>query len=366
MQIYMPTNVYSENQCVRNHSKELAALGSKALIVTGKHSSKTNGSLEDVQKALQEEHISFVVFDSIEENPSIETVMEATEIGIKENVDFVIGIGGGSPMDAAKAIALMIANPQEKEDVLYEKRELMALPVAEIPTTAGTGSEVTPYAILTIHARRTKQSISHKIYPRLALIDSRYLKSARLNTLIDTAVDALAHLIESYLNTNANAYNRMYAEKGLLVFAEIKEELMQCRRLGKEPVLTLTDGVFDRLMQMAATAGMAITHTGTSLSHGLSYPITYEMKVSHGKAVGIFLPGFLKYYQQREDVQSVLDRMGFENVEAFTEYLDALLGKVEISDKLWQEDVKAIMENQAKLKNYPFEMEEETLYAFRR
>ena len=62
----------------------------------------------------------------------------------------------------------------------------------------------------------------------------------------------------------------------------------------------------------------------------------------------------------------MLDRMGFENVEAFTEYLDALLGKVEISDKLWQEDVKAIMENQAKLKNYPFEMEEETLYAFRR
>ncbi len=366
MQIYMPTNVYSETHCVKNHSKDLAALGTSALVVTGKHSSRVNGSLEDVQNALESEDISCTIFDKIEENPSIETVMEARELGIQQKVDFVIGIGGGSPMDAAKAIAMMIANPVERESVLYEKRKLPALPVAEVPTTAGTGSEVTPYAILTIHARRTKQSISHKIYPSLALIDSRYLKTASLDTLIDTAVDALAHLIESYLNTNANSYNRMYSEKGLSLFSEIKEALVQCRRAGKEPVLTLSDHVFEHLMQIAATAGMAITHTGTSLPHGLSYPITYEMKVSHGKAVGIFLPGFLTYYENKEDVQFVLKQIGFQTVEDFTAYLDELLGTVEIPEELWKTDVKSILENQAKLKNYPFKMEETTLYAFRR
>lgn len=366
MQIYMPTNVYSEKNCVMNHKKELASLGKKALLVTGRHSSQANGSLEDVKHALQEEGREYVIFDNIEENPSIETVMQAREQGIREGVDFVVGIGGGSPMDAAKAIALMIANPKEDESVLYEKRELSALPVAEVPTTAGTGSEVTPYAILTIHARRTKQSISYRIYPELALIDSRYLKTESLNTLINTTVDALAHLIESYLNTNANSYNRMYPEKGLCLFSEIKEALMQCRSLGKEPKQTLSDDVFDKLMQMSATAGMAITHTGTSLPHGLSYAVTYEMGEPHGKAVGIFLPGFLKFYQAKEDVHAVLERMGFENVEEFTVYLDELLGKVEISEDLWKKDVEIIMANQAKLKNYPFAMDGETLYKFRR
>lgn len=366
MQIYMPTNVYSENNCVINHRKELAALGKKALIVTGKHSSRVNGSLKDVEQALEEEQIPYIIFDKIEENPSIETVMEARKLGVEEQVDFVIGIGGGSPMDAAKAIAMMIANPEENEGVLYEKRELSYLPVAEIPTTAGTGSEVTPYAILTIHARKTKQSISHKIYPRLALIDSRYLKTASLNTLIDTAVDALAHLMESYLNTNANSYNRMYSEKGLSLFADIKDALLNCRKQDKAPAKVLDDLVFERLMQIAATAGMAITHTGTSLPHGLSYPVTYEMQVPHGKAVGIFLPGFLTYYEGKEEVQFVLERLKFASVEEFTKYLDEILGKVEIPEELWKADVEAIMSNQAKLKNYPYQMEKKTLYAFRR
>lgn len=366
MQIYMPTNVYGENNCVVNHRKELASLGNKALLVTGRHSSQANGSLEDAKRALQEEQTAYVIFDKIEENPSIETVMQARELGIQENVDFVVGIGGGSPMDAAKAIALMIANPGEDEGILYEARELECLPVAEVPTTAGTGSEVTPYAILTIHARRTKQSISHRIYPALALIDSRYLKTESLNTLINTTVDALAHLIESYMNTNADSYNRMYSEKGLRLFAEMKDDLLQCRRFGGEPKQTLSDDVFDKLMQMSATAGMAITHTGTSLPHGLSYSVTYEMGVPHGKAVGIFLPGFLKYYQGKEDVRLALGQMCFANVQDFTEYLDELLGKVEISDELWKNDVELIMGNQAKLKNYPFTMDEQTLYKFRR
>ena len=118
----------------------------------------------------------------------------------------------------------------------------------------------------------------------------------------------------------------MYSEKGLSLFGEIKEELLKCKRLGKEPKETLPDAVFDDLMQIAATAGMAITHTGTSLPHGLSYAVTYEMGVPHGKAVGIFLPGFLEHYQAKEEVQAALTWMGFENVERFTSYLDELLG----------------------------------------
>ena len=120
MNIYTPTLIYSEKNCVRNHSKELAATGKKAMIITGKKSSRVNGSLDDVISALKEEGRQYIIFDDVEENPSVETVMRARDIGISEGVDYVIGIGGGSPLDACKAIALMIANPQCREDVLFE------------------------------------------------------------------------------------------------------------------------------------------------------------------------------------------------------------------------------------------------------
>ena len=131
MKLYMPTKVYNEKNCVENHSRELAALGTKALIVTGKHSSRINGSLEDVKGALERERIPYVIFDEIEENPSVETVMKARALGVSEGADFVIGVGGGSPMDASKAISLMMANP--------EHDERLCTPKCRPPRTARSG-----------------------------------------------------------------------------------------------------------------------------------------------------------------------------------------------------------------------------------
>ena len=125
----------------------------------------------DVLGALHEHGTAVVVFDETEENPSIEMVMRVRELGLRENVDFVIGIGGGSPMDAAKAIALMLYHKEKGAEFLYQNGDDEALPVVEVPTTCGTGSEVTPYAILTIHAKRTKSSLPHRIYPAYALAD---------------------------------------------------------------------------------------------------------------------------------------------------------------------------------------------------
>lgn len=102
---YMPVKVFEETDVVRKKAGEIAKLGSKALIVTGKHSSKANGSLDDVIAALDEYNISYIHFNKIEENPLVETVMEAVDFAKNENVDFVVAIGGGSPLDAAKACA---------------------------------------------------------------------------------------------------------------------------------------------------------------------------------------------------------------------------------------------------------------------
>ena len=227
MQLYMPTRVYSEENCVLAHAAELRAQGKKAMIVTGHRSAKATGALQDVVQALGE--TPYVIFDRIEENPSVETVMEARAAAIAEQVDFCIGIGGGSPMDAAKAIALMAANPDETAEVLYESRALPHLPVVCVPTTCGTGSEVTPYSILTRHTHQTKRSISHRIFPVLALMDAKYLQHLSRSGLVNTCVDALGHLFESYLNTNANELNILYARRGLRLWAQFRDRLFTIR-----------------------------------------------------------------------------------------------------------------------------------------
>lgn len=352
MQLYMPTKVYSEKECIKNHAKEIASFGKKAMLVTGKNSARKCGALQDMEDVLQQENITYVIFDEIEENPSIETVMKAREFGVCEKVDLVIGIGGGSPLDAAKAIAMMIANPGLGEEVLYESSELENLPIICVPTTCGTGSEVTPYAILTIHKQRTKKSISHRIYPNLALLDAKYLKSMSREGLVNTAVDALAHLLESYLNTNANELNRIYSKEGLSIWKEVKKRLLEdC----------LIEEDYATMLHASMVAGMAITHTGTSLPHGLSYPITYELGVPHGKAVGMFLGGFVEGYQNKEEVAEVLSLLDFESTVAFRKYMNELLGEVAVSEELMKENVQNLLENPAKLKNYPFAITEKEL-----
>lgn len=352
MQLYMPTKVYSEKECVINHAKEIASLGKKAMLVTGKNSARKCGALQDVEDVLQQEKITYVIFNEIEENPSIETVMKARDFGVCEKVDFVIGIGGGSPLDAAKAIAMMIANPSLGEEVLYDSLELENLPIICVPTTCGTGSEVTPYAILTIHKQRTKKSISHRIYPNLALLDAKYLKSMSREGLVNTAVDALAHLLESFLNTNTNELNRIYSREGLSIWKEFKKRLLDDSLLEEDYVT---------MLHASMVAGMAITHTGTSLPHGLSYPVTYELGVPHGKAVGMFLGGFVEGYQDKEEVAKVLRLLDFDSAEAFRRYMKELLGEVTVSEELMKENIQSLLANPAKLKNYPFEITEKEL-----
>lgn len=354
MDFYMPTKVHMEKDCIKKHAKELTTLGTKALIVTGHSSSKKNGSLTAVTEALSSEGVLYVIFDEIEENPSVETVMKAAALGIEEHVDFVIGIGGGSPMDAAKAIALMTANPEENESLLYESRPAPVLPVAAVPTTAGTGSEVTPYAILTLHSEQTKRSISHRIFPVLALADYSYLSFASRDILVCTAVDALAHLIESYLNTKTNVYNRMMTEYGLRIWGNIKDSLLSND--------TPSESVCQALIMASTVAGMAISHTGTSLPHGMSYYLTYEQHIPHGNAVGVFLPAFLDIFEDKDQVKRLLGLLGFKNEKAFTKYMDSLFEIVTVNEDDVDRYVKGMLSNEKKLANYPFTMTEEKFY----
>lgn len=352
MQFYLPTKIYTETGCVKNHSEELASLGKKALIITGRTSSKKNGSLKDVEEALKAQGREYCIFDKIEENPSIEMVMEARDYGLEQGADYCIGIGGGSPLDAAKAAALMMANPDADEGLLYEAKPAAALPVAEVPTTCGTGSEVTPYAVITIHKKRTKSSISHRIYPVYALIDGSYLKEAPLSVIANTAIDALGHMIESYCNTKATDYSRMSCKYGMEMFAACKDVITGRRIPDEEDYVNL--------MNVAAMAGIGITHTGTTLPHALSYKLTYELGIPHGKAVGILLAAYLKRTAQK-DQDTILAALGMASVEELRVFITEAIGEAEVLKHLLEEGARELASNTAKLASCPFPVNEEEL-----
>ena len=129
----MPTEIFFGEDVVLKNKEVFSAIGRKALIVTGRRSAKINGSYDDVRQALSETGVEYVLFDEVEENPSLETIEKGREIGKKNQVDFVIGIGGGSPMDAAKAIALFIKNPEINKDNIFSAGKLDSIPVVAVP-----------------------------------------------------------------------------------------------------------------------------------------------------------------------------------------------------------------------------------------
>ena len=348
MRFYMPTNVYVEKNCIQNHKQEMI-IGKHALVVTGKSSSKKNGSLKDVLSVLNEYNVQYTIFDEVEENPSVELCEKGAKVGISNKVDFVIGIGGGSAMDAAKAMALLIQNPSETKDVFYVKKDLKAIPMIAIPTTCGTGSETTGKAVLSRPLTKQKGSMSHDVYPVLSLVDGKYLKGMPKQLLVNTSIDALAHLMESRLNSKANAYNKMISEYGLSLWKECKSLLQ------KEE---WTEDEYELLMLTSSIAGMAIAQTGTSLPHALSYDLTCYYGVSHGVACGYYLASYLEAMDEKE-IECVLSLLDFDSVSSFRAFIKECIGSFEISKENRDLFLDHILSNPAKLKCSPISLSKE-------
>lgn len=349
----MPVTVYSEPNCIRNHSDLICSLGTKALLVTGRHSAKKCGALQDVCDVLAEHQIPYVHFDEIEENPSVESVLKGRELGASAGVDFVIAIGGGSPLDAAKAIALLLRYPEKGRAFLYElPPRHNSFPLAAIPTTCGTGSEVTAYSVLTVHEKQTKVTIPHRIFPQISLVDPKYLKNAPLSLLQNTAMDALGHLLESGINSAATEFSRMFVKEGLSIWQKSKPVLLGLQEPAEED--------FFNLMNASTLAGMAISHTGTSLPHGLSYCLTYDLRMAHGKAVGYFLGGYLRHAPQAEQ-DALLSLAGFQDVADLEQFYEKTCGKDTIPTEILEKTVDALLKNTAKQKCCPYPISPEIL-----
>lgn len=350
MKLYNPTKVYFEDNCVTRHISEVPA--KRFLILTGKHSSKINHSLADVKAGLGSD-AEVVIFDEVESDPSIATVVKAAQQYRSFKPEVCIGVGGGSAIDAAKAVALVLANDEDAdiETLFYAERNAAFLPVIAVPTTCGTGSEVTPFSVLTDTGKNTKRTIFSQLYPQLALIDPVYLQTISYRECVSTCVDALSHLIEAFLSTRANPYNRFYSETGLQLFNACRSSI------ASEAEFHAIDGAArEKLMACALLGGYAIAANGTSIPHGLANTISHALALTHGRTVILFIPGYLRNYQDKELVSRILQLLGFNDLDEMEEFLYGMLGSVQIPGQLWHSEVGKMLSNAHKLSSYPYEM----------
>jgi alcohol dehydrogenase class IV len=346
----VPTQIVMQTDCVKQSAEKLASFGKSAFIVTGGKSAKLCGALDDVAGVLAANGQQCTVYDKVTPNPPKEQILaDANELKTS-GADFVIAIGGGSPLDAAKALAYYAG---EKEGHI--------LPIIAIPTTAGTGSEVTQYAILTDHEKQTKVSLATlAIFPKLALLDAKYTLTLGAATTVNTAIDALSHALEGMLSVKRNALTDILAAEALHLISALFPQL------GDVPTLTIASR--EQLLYASTLAGAVIANTGTTGIHSMGYSLTYFRDIDHGRANGLVMAEYLRFIEKyRADlVARVLAATNIDSVDAFATVLAGLLGeREEISEEEFAK-FSSISVQAWSLKNSPAVISEDDMAAIYR
>ncbi|MDD6798869.1 MAG: iron-containing alcohol dehydrogenase [Firmicutes bacterium] len=317
MCIKLPEYVKIGENIIKESAELFGKMGQKCVIVTGRSSAKKSGALEDVASALRSNGIDFFVYDKIGENPLIGVCYEGGREAAKYGADFVVGIGGGSPMDAAKAVAAYASNPEIDIMELFETDKLKpSLPIVEIPLTAGTGSEVNPYAVMTLpEAGKKKTFKSQYSYPKYAFLDPRYQRSLPPDYTISTALDAFCHCIESYLSPKADKTSSEAALEGAkIIWDTLTKHDFAEKNESNEDASGLTAEQRYGLLKAACLGGVAINVTGTGFPHPLGYNLTlHEDGIPHGKACAVFTGEFIRYNMKTEE--------GARRIKEFAGYL---------------------------------------------
>ena len=284
---YMPVKIMGGKGVISKNSGEFKKYGGKCLIIFTGASAKLCGALDDVIAALEENGTEFETYDKISLNPKAEECCLAGRFARECKAEFIIGIGGGSALDAAKAAAVYAANESLSPEDIYSKPVSPPVPVILVGTTAGTGSEVTGVSVLT-RANGKKKSVSgENYYARLALADPLYTYSVPYDVTVSTAVDAFSHAVESLFSNKAEFNSKSYAKKAI-------KPLWDCIRFFYENGAVPTDKMRDTLYYSSLYAGMALNLTGTCFPHTLGYTLTEDYAVPHGFACAVFLPEFVK------------------------------------------------------------------------
>lgn len=264
----------------------LKKMGNKAFIVTGRHVAVSD-MMKQLTALLDENGIGCVIFDGITGEPTDTMIENGVEMLKSSGCDFIIGIGGGSPLDSAKAIAAMAVNEGSIAD--YNGKEITGeiLPLAAIPTTAGTGSEATKFTVITDSEKGIKMLLKGDVLvPKLAIVDSSFTVGAPKSVTSATGLDALTHAVEAYTSKKA------FSMTDTLAVSAVKRIMKYLPIAYKEPDNSLAR---EQMSIAALEAGICINNSSVTIVHGMSRPIGALFHVPHGMSNAMLLKECLSF-----------------------------------------------------------------------
>lgn len=282
-----PSRLVTGAGAVAQAGPEAARFGSTVLLVTGRGSSKKSGALDAVAASLANAGVDAVLFDRVPSDPDVPTVEDGAALAREKGCDVIVALGGGSPLDAAKGISLLLGNPGVITDYEFKQPEKAGPPIIAIPTTAGTGSEITRFTVITDTERTVKMLLQGPtLIPAVSILDPELTYSVPPDFTAATGMDALTHAAEAYLSTLSTPLTDIHA-------------LAAIRLIGRGLIPATLNGnnteARERMLLGQMEAGYAFGNASVGLVHAMSRPLGAHFGVPHGKANALLLAPVMAY-----------------------------------------------------------------------
>ena len=324
---------------------EVAKYGKKALIVTGRSSTKKSGLLDKTVDLLKEAKVEYEIFDKVEQNPLTTTVYEGVDVIKETGCDVVLGLGGGSIMDAAKSIAFSAKNPGDISEYIFGmKQGSEVLPIVLVPTTCGTGSEGNCFSVLTNPETKDKKSLrTNAIIAKASIIDPELMTTMPKNVLASVGFDALAHNMEAYVSKAGQPLSDIESFYGIKSLAE------NLPKVYNDPTNL---EAWDKVTLASTLGGMVINVAGVTAPHGMEHPVSGLHDVVHGKGLAALTPIIVEKswesdIEKYNDISKLIGGSSAKNcadaIRSFLEKinLNVTLGELGVKEK----DVEWMSEN---------------------
>lgn len=363
-----PGEIYFGRNCVQTHGDVFSRLGKRAYIVSSRFPDGVkNLALEDIKATLDKRDIQYTVDEEVQPDPPVESAVEMKRRAMDFRPDFFVAVGGGSTMDTVKSVNILMKYPNDDPyDVLFGKGPHVfgvggpnegALPFVSIATTAGTGADITGVAVMTRNDIQSKSGTNRRNFADHIFVDSRYVVGSPKKLNHATAIDALCHGIEAYLSRDSrdDFMTNMLSETAFRLFADIKDRLLTD---------AMTEEDYDKQALHSMLQGIVIVNEVTGVPHGLGYPLSYHYHVPHGLACGVFEGEYLRIFSGQTRVRRVIDLLGFESVDAFCDYIQAILTPhidIQVTHTQIEEWTKNFCETQWRVERHPEPLTEDTV-----
>ena len=309
---YIPTKIHFGNGSLSQLESVVKEYNPKNIfLVTGRNFVKKTGLQNRILQDLRDYEV--FVYDRVNPIPKLEEVNDALKEAKNYEADLIIGIGGGSVLDTSKIVSVMLKNEGEILDYIGKKIKNKGVPLIAIPTTAGTGSEVTPFAAFYYNDRKKSfGSIEdYLVYPSHAIVDPELTFTMPKELTASTGLDALSQALESYWSINSNPLPDTHAVQAIKLVLE-NLNLSYERINDEESKINMS--------RASLEAGLAFSQTATTAPHSVSYPMTAHFNLSHGFACALTLPEFLLYNHNIKE-EDCLDKRGHKFVKKHLERL---------------------------------------------